>query len=330
MKKILKVFGIIVLIIFVAVTAIAVYAKFALPNIGPAPDLTIERTPERISRGEYLANSVAVCMDCHSIRDFSLYAGPIDKKTFGAGGEKFGKELGFPGNLYSKNITPYRLQHWTDGEIFRAITSGVSKNGQALFPLMPYQRYGEMDNEDIYAIIAYIRTLTPVKSEIPERELDFPLNFIVNTIPEKGESKSVPDMNNSTDYGKYLINAASCVECHSKSDKGELLEGTEFGGGGEFKSRGGVVYSSNITPDKETGIGTWTKQAFIKRFKQYQDTTYHSPKLKQTDFNTPMPWIPYSTMTEKDLGAIYDYLQTVKPLKHSVKIFETSNYQLNK
>lgn len=143
-EKVLKITGIIALIVLVCIACIAMYVKTALPNVGPAEKLTVERTPERIERGNYLANNVAVCMDCHSQRDNSMYAAPRKPGTFGAGGEKFGKEIGFPRSIYAKNITPYALKNWTDGEIIRAFTAGVDKNGSALFPLMPYHNYGRM------------------------------------------------------------------------------------------------------------------------------------------------------------------------------------------
>jgi len=160
------------MIVLVGVACIAMYVKTVLPNVGEPEQLTIERKPLRIERGKYLANNVAVCMDCHSQRDYSLYAGPIKAETFGAGGEKFGEEIGFPGSIYSKNITAFKLGTWTDGEIVRAITTGVSKNDNALFPLMPYHNYGRMDKEDIYSIVAYIRTLPAKANEVPDSELD--------------------------------------------------------------------------------------------------------------------------------------------------------------
>ena len=121
-----------------------------------------------IALGKYLANHEAVCLDCHSQLDYSLFAGPVKHGTFGAGGEKFGKELGFPGTIYSKNITAYSLNKWTDGEILRGITAGVNKDGKALFTLMPYHAYGKMDKQDVYSIIAYLRTLPAIKNEAPE------------------------------------------------------------------------------------------------------------------------------------------------------------------
>jgi len=225
MRKVFKVILIIFLFIIVAISGIALYVKTALPDVGPAPDIKVAITPERVARGEYLANYVSICMDCHSKRDWSLYAGPIADGTFGGGGEKFGRESGFPGNLYSKNITPYALHNWTDGEIFRAITSGVSKDGKALFPLMGYPAYGKMDNEDLYSIIAYVRSLPENKNEVQERELDFPMNFIVNTIPSKATLSVKPDTNNTVAYGEYLLTIARCVECHSKVEKGNVYCG---------------------------------------------------------------------------------------------------------
>lgn len=324
MKKILKITLIIVLIIIIGVAGIAMYVKTALPDVGPAENITIERTPERIERGKYLANSVAVCMDCHSIRDWSHFAGPPLTNGLGGGGDRFGPEMGLPGTIYSRNITPYGLADWTDGEILRAITTGVSKDGRALFPLMPYKSYAKMDREDLYSIISYIRSLPAVQKDIPPAELDFPLNFLVNTMPEAVDlSTNVkPDTTDEAKYGKYLITAASCVDCHSKSDKGALIPGTEFGGGGEFKLPGGIVRSANITPDMSTGIGAMTKEQFISRFKLYSDSAYQSPKTAPTDFNTPMPWLMYSKMSERDLGAIYAYLRTLKPISNKVVKFE--------
>ncbi|MGN6438094.1 MAG: c-type cytochrome [Agriterribacter sp.] len=320
--KAIKITGIIILIIVVLVAGAGAYVKFALPNTGAAPDITVEKTSTRIERGKYLANSVAVCMDCHSTRDWSVFAGPMLDENIGGGGEKFGKEMGFPGNFYAPNITPYSLSNWTDGEIFRAITTGVNKHGRALFPVMGYQRFGKMDKEDIYDIIAYIRTLAPVKNDIPVSEAEFPVSLLINTMPQEAKFESKPPVTDKLKYGAYIINAAGCVECHSKTDKGKIIPGSEFGGGMEFRMPGGVLRSSNISPDKETGIGNWTAAAFVQRFKAYTDSSARHQKLSPGDFNTPMPWTMYATMTETDLEAIYIYLQQVKPIQHQVVKFE--------
>jgi hypothetical protein len=93
-------------------------------------------------------------------------------------------------------------------------------------------------------------------------------------------------------------------------------------GGQTFNFPGGVVRSLNITPDNETGIGTWTKEDFIARFRFYSGEEAHNvPVNIEKDFNTPMPWLMYAGMTDEDLGALYDYLRTVTPVKNRVERF---------
>ena len=83
MKKALKYLGYLLALLIVAVAGLLSYVKLALPNVGEAEDLKIEHTPERIARGRYLANSVTVCMDCHSKRDYSKFSGPFTEETLG-------------------------------------------------------------------------------------------------------------------------------------------------------------------------------------------------------------------------------------------------------
>ncbi|WP_221392158.1 c-type cytochrome [Dyadobacter sp. NIV53] len=319
--KALKITGKVLACLAIIIAAALIYVKAALPNTGAAPELKIERTAARIERGKYLANHVTVCMDCHSTRDWSQYAGPLSG-GLGAGGEAFTQEMGFPGKFYAPNITPYTLASWTDGEIFRAVTTGVSKSGKALFPVMGYHRFGQLDKEDIYAVIAYIRDLEPVKKDVPQSEPDFPVNFLINTMPQEAAFTTIPSEADEVAYGKYLITATGCVDCHSKTEKGSVVPGTEFGGGMEFKSPNGTVRSPNITMHKETGIGHWTKEAFVARFKAYIDSAYISPKVAAGELNTPMPWTMYAGMKEQDLAAIFAYLNTIKPITHKVEKFE--------
>jgi mono/diheme cytochrome c family protein len=322
MRKTLKIIGFLLLILIIGVVAAGTYVKIALPSIAAAPALTIEKTPARVERGKYLANNIAVCMDCHSTRDWTKYAGPLTGGNFGGGGEKFDPDQGFPGVYYARNITPAGIGNWTDGEVFRAVTTGVSRDGSALFPVMPYHSYGQIDKEDIYSIIAYLRTLAPVEHKIPQRQPEFPVNFLINTMPAEAAFTTKPDTADQLQYGKYLVTAASCVMCHSKTDKGNIIPGSEFGGGMQFKSPNGVVTSANITPDKETGLGSWTREAFVSRFKTYADSSYKAQAVGPEELNTPMPWMMYSGMKVRDLEAIYAYLSTLGPLKNKVMKFE--------
>lgn len=320
MKKILKY---LLLVIVIAVLGGYLYVRFALPSVSPAENITIEATPQQIERGKYLANHVMLCMDCHSERNFSIYAGPIDMETFGAGGEIFNEDMGFPGTIISKNITPAALSTWTDGEIFRALVSGVSKNGDPLFGVMPFQNFAQLDRDDLYAVIAYIRTLDPIEKVHPAAELNFPVNLIMRTIPkdEKVENKR-PSPDNKIAYGKYIFTAASCAECHSQRDKGEIIKEIENAGGVEFKfPDGGIVRSANLTSDIETGLGNWTEETFIARFKSFADSSYVPQKLQDGQVNTIMPWLKYSGMTEQDLSALFTYLQSLAPIKNEVVKF---------
>ncbi len=202
------------------------------------------------------------------------------------------------------------------------ITTGVNKEGRAMFPLMPYGYYGQMDREDIYAVIAYIRSLSPITHEVPDSKLDFPMNFIVNLIPQKANLQKRPDPSDQLAYGAYMTNASGCIECHTNVEKGRIIHELAFSGGREFAFPGGsVVRSSNITPDKETGIGTWKEETFIARFKAYSDSTYQTESVNPGDYNTIMPWTMYSGMKKEDLSAIFAYLQTIKPLKSQVTKF---------
>ena len=210
--KALKITGKVLTGLLIIGAAAMIYVKLALPDTGPAPDIKIERTAARVERGKYLAHYVTVCMDCHSTRDWSRYAGPLSG-GLGAGGEAFTQDMGFPGKFYAPNITPYTLAGWTDGEIFRAVTTGVNKDGKALFPVMAYHRFGQLDKEDIYSVIAYIRELPPVKKDVPESEPDFPVNFIINTMPKQASFTSLPSEADQVAYGKYLITATGCVDC---------------------------------------------------------------------------------------------------------------------
>lgn len=304
----LKKIFIVVLLLGVIVASALTFISYKLPDVGQAPTIQIERTAKRIERGKYLALNVMACMNCHSKRDWKQYAAPIDTNHLGAGGTVFGREQGIPGSFPATNLTPLQLKNWTDGELYRAITSGVSKDGRALFPIMPYLSYGKMATEDIYSVIAYLRTLSPIESKMPAPVADFPMNFIINTIPQKVKPQTLVSPDDKLAYGGYLVLAADCRGCHT-ADKGK-----PFAGGRAFKMGKVTIYSSNITSHKTTGIGAWTETAFIARFKAYEHGAGDQP-LKPGDFQTIMPWREFGKMSTSDLAAIFTYLKSVQPVK---------------
>jgi len=294
----------------------------ALPDVGKPEDIKIALTPQRIARGKYLANHVALCMDCHSQRDWSKPIGAIAADKLGAGGDDFDSSLGVPGDIYVPNITPYKLKNWTDGEILRAITTGERKDGSAIFPLMPWPHFSKMDREDLYAIIAYIRSLRPIKtSPYPKPKLNFPANILINTLPQKATYGHLPAVEDTIKYGAYLTMTASCDVCHSRKKNGkavgEVIPEMNFAGGVEFPMGDKKIYSANLTPDKQTGIGNWTREGFVALFKSHTDSAIAARK-SPPQMPDLMPWYDYSGMTETDLKAIFAYLRSLKPVYNKV------------
>src|SRR5687767_1095753 len=141
MRTLLKILLLLIVVVLVAAAAGIGYLFTQYPNAGAPENVTIQATPEKIARGQYLANHVTGCIPCHSVRDFKKYGGPIEPGSEGTGGELFG-EAGSGFEVYSKNITPQAIGTWSDGEVIRAMTAGVNKDGDPLFPIMPYLKFG--------------------------------------------------------------------------------------------------------------------------------------------------------------------------------------------
>ncbi|HEY7473229.1 MAG TPA: c-type cytochrome [Gemmatimonadota bacterium] len=318
MRKLLRVVLWIVTVLAVVVLGGLVYLGLAYPKQQDAPDVRIEATPDLLARGDYLFNHVTICAECHSPHDRDRVGAPIPAGRIGEGGYPF--SLGPAGMLYSKNITPTALGEWTDGEIVRALRDGVSENGAPLFPLMPYFNYRQLSQRDLTALVAFVRTLAPRENPVPGRHLAFPMNLIVRLMPNPaGPYPEAPARSGTAEYGRYLVTAASCGDCHSPMDRGEPVPGRAFSGGNPFPTGDGwVSVSANITPDSATGIGAWTRERFVGAFKSRAPGPGEARPFEPGERRTEMPWRAYSGMTEEDLGAIYDYLRTVEPVRNEV------------
>jgi mono/diheme cytochrome c family protein len=321
MRALLKVVLLLVVVLALVAGAGAAYLYAKYPDVPPPESVTVVATPEKLARGEYLAKHVTQCVDCHAVRDFTKYAGPVVDGTHGRGGENFG----IPGTairaLYSRNITPAAIGDWTDGELIRAFTVGVNKDGEPLFPLMPYPRYARLSREDVESIVAYVRTLKPLEYTPPPRDMAMPLPLVVRTIPKPATLRPMPPKTDRVAYGEYMTNAASCAGCHTPMDaQGTPLAGMDFAGGFEFPlPGGGHVRAANITPDADSGIGTWTEQQFVDKFKAFDGAPLRSLTPAEQRENTVMPWVGYAGMTREDLAAIYSYLRTLKPVLNRVR-----------
>ncbi len=317
LKIILSFLGVLVVLVLVFIAII--FTVF--PRVAPAKDIQVNSTPEFIARGEYLANHVTVCIDCHSSRDWQYFSGPIVPGTTGGGGEVFDENFGFPGRFTAKNITPFGIGNWTDGELYRLITTGVKKNGHPIFPVMPFTSYAHMHADDVSAIIAYLRTLEPIESTPGKSSANFPMNIIMRLIPQNAEPVKPVSSNDRLAYGEYLTRIAGCADCHTAQVKGKPVEGMFLAGGFEFElPSGGIAVSANITPDEETGIGFWEEDDFIDRFKTFDDNYV---RVTPGGYNSIMPWMMYAGMTEEDLGAIYTYLQSIKAVNNEVSLFRS-------
>jgi cytochrome c553 len=316
LKIVLSVLGAVVGLVLLGVG----YLFIAFPKVAAAGALKVQSTPEMVARGAYLAEHVTACLDCHSLRDWKRYSAPPIPGSVGGGGEAFTRAMGFPGNIYSKNVTPTGLASWTDGEIARAIAAGVSRDGRALFPIMPYPYYRHLCDADLNAIVAYLRTLPAVTRANQQGKLEFPMNLIVRTIPSPPEPWNCPSPG-TPEYGKYLTTIAVCAECHTQQDHGKHKPGMEFAGGWSFPlPGGGHVTSANITPDPDTGIGNFTREEFIAKFKAFDSPNAVTP-VSEGGMNTIMPWTVYAGMTTDDLGAIYDHLRKQQPVRNVVERF---------
>jgi mono/diheme cytochrome c family protein len=325
MKTFFKVVGVVLLVV-VALAAIGVsWLALRKPAQREASAEKIEATPVRLARGNYLVHHVSICFDCHSERTMA-YALPFKPGRAGVGGFVWDQKIGFPGTLAAANLTPDRdtgLGQWTDGEIVRAMREGVDREGNALFPIMPYGHLRHLSDEDASSIVAYLRTLQPVRYEKPKKALRVPLNFVEKFSPKPIDAPvAAPDPSDHLAYGKYLTTIAMCSECHTpKDDHGQAIAGREFAGGWEMLTPTFRVVTSNITPHPSTFIGRATKEEFIGRFRAFANTTVDNAPAAPKGRNTLMPWISYSRMTDEDLGAIYDYLKTVPQIDNKVNPF---------
>ncbi|HWA76654.1 MAG TPA: hypothetical protein VG937_30180 [Polyangiaceae bacterium] len=272
----------------------------------PVLDLHASSDPAVIERGRYLVQGPAHCGECH---------GAVDPKTGhiqGPGAPLTGGfEFKLPvGTFRVPNITPDAktgIGKMSDPEIARMLRYGVAPDGHALLPFMPFS---DLADQDLIAILSYLRTQKPVEQQIKPHEPNL-LGRIVKAfvLEPKGPSGAVPKQLEpaaTPEYGRYLANHVSnCVGCHTKVDlrTGEFA-GPKFGGGAEMESLTDAeqrFITPNLTPDPRWGwLKGWTEDAFVNRI--------HAGRIHP---GSPMPWQAFQHMSDSDLRAIFRYLQTV-------------------
>ena len=222
------------------------------------------------------------------------------------------------------DITPDRdtgIGTWTDGEKIRAIREGVDKDGNALFPMMPYQSFRRLSDDDAQALVAYLDAMPPVRNALPKTKLAFPVSLMIKSAPQPAGSVAPPDRNDPKKFGEYLVTVGGCGDCHTPvDDKSNPLPGMMLAGGMVFDTSYGKVLTPNITPDTETGTGKWSEEFFLKKFYDYKEYAENGPPaMSGPQSFTLMPWLQFAKREEAELRAIYAYLRTIPPVHHAVE-----------
>jgi hypothetical protein len=289
---------------------------FRKPASAPAPSIKVAMTPERIARGAYLWR-LGGCDDCHSQHDLS--GGQYKLVASGRGrGQQFPGAPGI-GRVVARNITPdpeTGIGNWTDGEKIRAIREGISRDGRALAPMMPYRSFRHMSDEDVQSLVAFLNSLRPIRNPLPATELKPMAAMMIKGIPRpvKGGTVRHPDKSNRLLYGEYLVTLGNCEVCHSPMNGPNIDATRRLAGGHRFQIGKYVVVSANITPHRGTGIGDWTRDYFKGRFARYQNG---APADAEGKF-TVMPWENIAQLANNDLDMIYDYLMQQTPIENRV------------
>ncbi len=313
MKIFLAVLLCLVIVLAVGITATIGWRPFIGPRARPLTSRVFERTPERLTRGKYLAEGLNVCMDCHSPHDWTKHDEPITPGMEGAG-EDFSILKGLPGHVVAPNLTPdpdTGAGNWSDDALARAIREGVGHDGRALFPAMPYENFRYLPDEDVASIVVFLRSLPPVRNPLPTTQLIFPVKYLIRSVPEPLESPVPPPVfSDQVDRGKYLVRVAGCADCHTpQDDHGQALPGMYLAGGQVFDGPWGNVATANLTP-APSGIPYYDEALFLQ--------TIRTGSVKSRPLNQIMPWAYFRNLTDDDLKAIFAYLKTVKPVNHVV------------
>jgi len=316
MKKFLKWTGVVLAVLVVLLIAAISLTIGWRPFIGarsrPLTDRKFQPTPERLARGAYLANSVMGCTYCHSEHDWSAPGGPVVASKLGAG--QVFPEKSLPGIVVAPNLTPDAetgAGTWTDDQLARAIREGIGHDGRTLFPLMPYEEFRAMSDEDLASIVVYLRSLPPVRHPLGKTEIIFPVKYLIRNAPEPLlDAVPPPDLTTPVKRGEYLIRMASCQNCHTPQQQGQRNTRLAYAGGFPFHVGPlAPVASANITPDA-SGISYYDENRFLE--------VLHTGMVKARELSAVMPVVIYKNMTDQDLKAIFAYLRTLPPIHHRV------------
>lgn len=312
MKTVFKFLGIFLGVLVLLAGGGFLYFTFTgLPHYAVKPvELKVEATASRTLRGKKL--SAVLCSGCH----LNPTTGRLSGKWMSDAPPEFGV-------IYSRNITQHKeagIGSWTDGEIAYLLRTGINPKRDGVYtpPYMP--KLPNMSDEDVHSIIAYLRSddvplkadATPNKEPKPSLLTKFlctvafkPYEYPVASIPE-------PDTTDPQAWGRYLANASlDCYTCHSGDFKSiDALNpeksGGYYGGGNLMLDiNGKVIHTTNITPDKTSGIGNWTEAQFIAAMKD---------GFRPDGSLIRYPMERYHLLSDGELKALYAFVSSVPAL----------------
>ncbi|MFN4085270.1 MAG: c-type cytochrome [Spirosomataceae bacterium] len=282
----------------------------------PLPDIQASRDTAVIARGRHLVLGPAHCVSCH------VPMNQVKAVEYGAVVPLSGGwEMAIPPGVFrAPNLTPdleTGIGKKSDGELARALRYSVSSTGGCLFPLMPFQ---ELSDEDLTAVISFLRSQEPIRNEVKPSEYSFMGKALVafGVMKPVGPHQNPPKqvtIDSTVEYGSYLANrVANCNGCHTERDfKTGAFVGVPFSGGTRFLpdpfTEGYSFITPNLTPDQTTGImAQWDEAAFLRRM-----------RAGKVHKGSPMPWATYARMSDLELKAIYRYLRSLDPVTNPIQ-----------
>jgi mono/diheme cytochrome c family protein len=314
MKKALKFLGLFLAGIVALIACAAVF--FAVRGIPTyevnAPQFNVRHDSVRIAEGKRIVSMT--CVHCHRGEDGKLSGTFMADMSAGP----FGK-------IYSKNLTNHPeagIAKYTDAELALLLRSGIRRDGKFAPPFMP--RFNHMSDEDLEAIIAFLRSddpqVQPAEIYQPEWQPTFLAkvlgNLVFKPLPYPAQPIVAPPADDAVAHGEYLVSARyHCNGCHSPSfadvDPFEPEKTPNYlSGGNPMQDEDGrPINTPNLTPDRETGLGNWTEAQFVEavRFAKHPS----GRALRR-------PMTPYAAMSEQEASAIWSYLRTVPAVHHVV------------
>ncbi|WP_334180274.1 c-type cytochrome [Pseudoxanthomonas sp.] len=274
-------------------------------RVRPLTDRVFERTDARRERGRYLADGILQCALCHSDRDWGQPgAPPVQSRTMAG---HVWKDEGAT-RLVAPNLTSdveTGVGGWSDDMLARAIREGISHDGRPLHPQMWYPSFSMLSDEDLAAVVVYLRSLPAIRNPLPRTQLsDEQVQRIVGRPMPITAPVSGPVDDSPLERGRYLAAIGDCGGCHTLWE-GKRLPGA-FAGGNAISRDGRDIYSTNLTPHP-TGID-YDAAAFVQLMRTGKQGLTHPM----------MPWVAFRHLGDEDLRALHAFLQTRHPVAHAI------------